>query len=163
MFVENKVAMQEAYVKLFKELHQGNSSLKMVLLAREKFEVPEGMVCLDYLPDWYGLLKRSDLMLSHPGWISVTELSALKVPAIFVLSSKKEYHEWEEIKKLKNLGFKTNIGLNLAELKKEVSPFIENKEDKEELLKGYEKVAPWTNGAELAAENILDVLRGREK
>ncbi|GBG95901.1 glycosyltransferase [Lactococcus termiticola] len=162
MFVENKYAMQDAYVELFKELHKCNSAIKMVLLAREKFEVPEGMVCLDYLPDWYGLLTRSNLMLSHPGWISVTELCALKVPAIFVLSSKKEYHEWEELEKLKALGFKTNIGLNIAELKKEIAPFIDNENYKKEALKVYSKIAPWVNGAERAAENIIEKLRGAD-
>lgn len=88
--------MQQSFITTFNNIHQTKSNTKMVLLARDNLKVPKGVICMNYLPNWYGLLKTCNLVITHPGWITVTELSSLMVPAIFSISSKREYHEWDE-------------------------------------------------------------------
>lgn len=164
MFAEDKQKMQQSFITTFSNIHQINPNTKMVLLARDNLEVPEGIICMSYLPDWYGLLKSCDLVLTHPGWITVTELSSLKIPAIFSISSKREYHEWDELIRLSELGYSTNLGCNSKILTERILELIGNPQKLPNLTAHYSKVAPWSNGAYRVANLINNIIeKGSEE
>ncbi|GMR67063.1 glycosyltransferase [Bacillus sp. MN7755] len=158
MFEENKKLLLDAFIQLFSEMKSKQNDLEMVLLGRSEMEVPEGIHSIPYLPNWIPLLQEASVLLAHPGWITVTEVASLKVPAIFCLASYKEYHESEAYDRLQKLGFETNYGGNLPELIKKVETLIQNEEAVTTLLEKYEKIAPGVNGAAKAANHILNVL-----
>ncbi|SYW14261.1 glycosyltransferase family 28 protein [Oenococcus oeni] len=147
MFSEDKQKMQQSFITTFNNIHQTNPNTKMVLLARDNLKVPKGVICMTYLPNWYGLLKSCDLVLTHPGWITVTELSSLMVPAIFSISSKREYHEWDELIRLSELGYSTDVGCNPKVLTNKIKELIGDPKILSSLTTPYSKVAPWSNGA----------------
>lgn len=147
MFAEDKQKMQQSFIATFNNIRQTKPNTKMVLLARDNLEVPEGIICMNYLPDWYGLLKSCDLVLTHPGWITVTELSSLRVPAMFSISSKREYHEWDELIRLSELGYSTNLGCDPKILTQKISELLSDSKKLSSLTAPYSKVAPWSNGA----------------
>lgn len=158
MFEENKKLLLDAFIQLFSEMKSKQNDLEMVLLGRSEMEVPEGIHSIPYLPNWIPLLQEASILLAHPGWITVTEVASLKVPAIFCLASYKEYHESEAYDRLQKLGFETNYGGNLPELIEKVEDLIQNKESVTSLLENYRKMVPNGNGAAKAANHILNVL-----
>ncbi|AJH73268.1 hypothetical protein DJ86_4061 [Bacillus cereus ATCC 4342] len=158
MFEENKKLLLDAFIQLFSEMKSKQNDLEMVLLGRSEMEVPEGIHSIPYLPNWIPLLQEASILLAHPGWITVTEVASLKVPAIFCLASYKEYHESEAYDRLQKLGFETNYGGNLPELIEKVEDLIQNKESVTSLLENYGKMVPNGNGAAKAANHILNVL-----
>ncbi|ENQ3079523.1 glycosyltransferase [Bacillus sp. WLY-B-L8] len=158
MFEENKKLLLDAFIKLFSNLKLKHKDLEMVLLGRSEMDVPDGIHSIPYLPNWIPLLQEASVLLAHPGWITITEVASLKVPAIFCLASYKEYHEAEAYERLQKLGFETNYGGNVQQLTQKVDSLIQNKEEVTTLLKNYEKIAPNSNGALEAATLILNVL-----
>lgn len=102
---------------------------------------------------------RSNLVIAHPGWITVTEISALKIPAIYVLSSKKEYHEWDELIRLETLGLETDVGLNVTNIVKVAEKILEHKGYIQKYSNDCSVIAPWANGAEKAANIIQGIVR----
>lgn len=157
MFRENYLNMRNNYINLFLKLKQKDERFRMILLARDTIDVPQGMICLDYLPDWISLLKSTDLLIAHPGWITVTEVSAMKVPAIFYLSSSKEYHEWESYQRLEYLGYWVHRGNDMDDLMAKILN-IRLTESKEDLKKIYKKIAPHCDGAKHVAAYLAGIL-----
>lgn len=164
MFIENKKRMQNFYIQVFKKLHNWNPNIRMLLLARDNdLEVPKGIISLKYLPDWFSLLQASDLVLAHPGWITVTELSSLRVPSIFCLSSPKEYHEWDEFVRLKDFGFVTNFNLNERNLLIDAKTLLTSTENRHHLFNNaYQTVAPFNNGTETVSRMIHTIANERK-
>ncbi|MEW9701689.1 hypothetical protein [Paenibacillus sp. SI8] len=153
MFRENMVAMQEAYLQTFARLKQKIPQARIIIIARENIEVPEGVVCVTYVPNWIPLLRSADVVLAHPGWITVTEISALRIPTVFLLSSPKEYHELEAFRRLELLGYVVQLGLDSESLTSKILR-LSDPQEVEKLDASYAKVAPDTEGAQRAAEWI---------
>ncbi|MEV6481208.1 hypothetical protein [Streptomyces sp. NPDC051576] len=124
MFWENKQRVIESYILAHRRLKHTHPDLQLVLLGREWVEAPDDVVVLTYLPDWMPLLQEADVLLSAPGWITVTEVAALRVPTVFVLSSLAEYHEVEASDRLGRLGFPSLIAPAVDQLADAVRPFI---------------------------------------
>lgn len=154
MFRENMLAMQEAYIETFKLLKQRLPHARMILIARETIEVPDGIVCLTYVPNWIPLLRSANVLLAHPGWITVTEVSALGIPTVFLLSSAKEYHELEAYRRLELLGYRVQMDTDTEELTNHILQ-LNHLSEKENLLSAYRKVAPDAYGSKRAAEWII--------
>lgn len=154
MFKENKEKLVSLYTKLFEDLKKDFPKVQMVLLAKEDVSVPKGMLSIPYISNWIPLLKKCDLLLSHPGWITVTEVSALKVPAIFCLSSYKEYHEAEAFERLNKLGYETNYGFDSDVFYKKAYKLINNKES---LIKSYQNAYKDHSGSMQAAHLITEI------
>ncbi|WP_274915255.1 hypothetical protein [Streptomyces sp. WZ-12] len=127
MFRENKQQVIEDYIRTHQRLKQDHPDLQLVLLGREQVEAPDDVVVLTYLPDWMPLLQEADVLLSAPGWITVTEVAALRVPTVFVLSSLGEYHEVEASERLGRLGFPSLVAPPVDELVDVVGPLIGNR------------------------------------
>lgn len=154
MFRENMLAMQEAYIQTFESLKRQIPNARMILIARENVEVPDGIICLTYVPNWIPLLRAANVLLAHPGWITVTEVSALGVPTVFLLSSAKEYHELEAYRRLELLGYRIQMGRDVNGLTEHILQ-LHDPSEKDKLLIAYRKVAPDANGALRAAELIV--------
>ncbi|MFE9905644.1 glycosyltransferase family protein [Streptomyces achromogenes] len=127
MFWENKQRVIESYILAHRRLKREHPDLQLVLLGREWVEAPDDVVVLTYLPDWMPLLQEADVLVSAPGWITVTEVAALRVPTVFVLSSLGEYHEVEASDRLGRLGFPSLVAPGTDELVDAVRPFIEKR------------------------------------
>ncbi|GAA0487637.1 hypothetical protein [Streptomyces olivaceiscleroticus] len=125
MFWENKQRVIESYIDAHRLLKRDRPDLQLVLLGREWVEAPEDVVVLTYLPDWMPLLQEADVLLSAPGWITVTEVAALRVPTVFVLSSLGEYHEVEASRRLDLLGFPSLVAPGAGEICEAVRPLLE--------------------------------------
>ncbi|WP_329362471.1 glycosyltransferase [Bacillus albus] len=160
MFSENKDNMINQYIDLYNFMKKDYPDIQFVLLGRDDIQVPEGMISIPYLRNWIPLLKKCDLLLSHPGWITVTEISALHVPTVFCLASFKEYHEAEAYLRLEKLGYYTHYGFDTNSLYDKVSEILITKEN---LLENYKKIAPDALGASKAARLILDKVNHNEK
>ncbi|MGN9863483.1 glycosyltransferase [Bacillus swezeyi] len=154
MFKENKKKLVTLYIEMFQKIKKHHPGAQMVLLARENIEVPEGILSIPYISNWIPLLKKSDVLLSHPGWITVTEISSLGVPAIFCLASFKEYHEAEAYLRLDKLGYQTHYGFDLDSLVEKVNSTITNREL---VTSNYKYVYKDPDGATKASDCILDV------
>ncbi|MFF3322703.1 hypothetical protein [Streptomyces sp. NPDC002889] len=124
MFLENKQRVIRTYLDAFRLLKKEHPDLQMVLLSREPVDTPADVVALSYLPDWMPLLQEADLLLSAPGWITVTEVAAMRVPSVFVLGSLGEYHEVEAARRLELLGYPTLIAPGPDDLATTVSPLL---------------------------------------
>lgn len=162
MFRENAIKMQQTYIKAFKEIKKHKPNARMILIAREKLEVPDGIICLEYIPDWIALLKSCDMIIAHPGWITVTEVSSIGIPAIYVLSSTKEFHEFESYKRLDKLGYCVHKGFDSLELANKVIA-LTNPIEVKKLQTAYKAIAPHTDGTKLAAEYIMQLAEDCEK
>ncbi|MFJ6740639.1 hypothetical protein ACIQOU_17300 [Streptomyces sp. NPDC091279] len=125
MFWENKQRVIESYIRAHRRLKQTHPDLQLVLLGREFVEAPDDVVVLTYLPDWMPLLQEADVLLSAPGWITVTEVAALRVPTVFVLSSLGEYHEVEASDRLGRLGFPSLVAPTADQLADAVRPLLD--------------------------------------
>ncbi|MGG3574655.1 glycosyltransferase [Bacillus gobiensis] len=154
MFKENKKKLLDLYIDMFQKIKKDYPQAQMVLLARENLVVPEGILSLPYISNWIPLLKKSNVLLSHPGWITVTEISAMGIPAIFCLASFKEYHEAEAYLRLDKLGYQTHYGFDLDSLVEKVDSTINNKDL---VISIYKNVYEDSNGASKASDYILSV------
>ncbi|WP_439820621.1 hypothetical protein ACSPX5_27385 [Pseudomonas sp. HLG18] len=162
MFAENKDALLAAYLDSFKILRERNPDLKMVLLGRKDIEEQDGVVCVPYYPDWMGLLREASLLISAPGWITVTEIAAMNIPTLFLLSSKSEYHELEALRRLELLGFPTHIGYDRDRIVELIQGELEKDTRSSTYYAPHQQVAaPDGEGAARAATRIIDLCHGR--
>ncbi|MFJ3659354.1 hypothetical protein ACIPPM_02675 [Streptomyces sp. NPDC090119] len=124
MFLENKQRVLDTYIEAHRLLKRTHPGLQLVLLGREAVRAPDDVVVLTYLPDWMPLLREADVLVSAPGWITVTEVAALGVPTVFVLSSLGEYHEVEASDRLRRLGFPSLVAPTADRLADAVRPLV---------------------------------------
>lgn len=154
MFIENKKDIINTYIKAFQLLKKEYSNLQFVLIGREKVQAPSDVIVLSYVPEWMPLLSQANLLLSSPGWITVTEISALKIPTVFVLSNLNEYHEIEASRRLSMLGFTSLVAPDAQELAEIIKPFIiENNELKNQIP--YHLIAPHGSGITSAVQKLI--------
>jgi predicted glycosyltransferase len=161
MFAQNKDALLAAYLDSFKTLRERNPDLKMVLLGRQDIAAQEGVICVPYYPDWMGLLREASLLISAPGWITVTEIAALKIPTLFVLPSKSEYHELEALRRLELLGFPTHLGHDQQRIVELVQGELDKDTQSPDYFVPHQLVAaPDGEGAARAASRIIELCQG---
>ncbi|MEV8515322.1 hypothetical protein [Dactylosporangium sp. NPDC051484] len=155
MRLDNKRGLVDAYLGAFARLRRDRPDLELVLIGRGEVASMPGVHSFPYLPDWMPLIRSADALLVPPGWISVTEICAMGIPAVFTLSSYDEYHEIEPIQRLSALGFVTNIGTDAAALAGLTAPLLDDPEAVAGLRERYRAVAPHTDGASRAAELLV--------
>ncbi|MDQ1647121.1 MAG: hypothetical protein QOJ50_3305, partial [Cryptosporangiaceae bacterium] len=81
MFAENKQRLLDRYVSAFAKLRDVHPEARLVLIGRQRFDAEiEGVVLLDYVTDWHSLVRHATVVLSPPGWISVTEMAVMNAP-----------------------------------------------------------------------------------
>jgi UDP-N-acetylglucosamine:LPS N-acetylglucosamine transferase len=161
MFAQNKDALLAAYLDSFRILRERNPELKLVLLGRQDIQAQDGVVCVPYYPDWMGLLREAELLISAPGWITVTEIAALHIPTLFVLPSKSEYHELEALRRLELLGFPTHLGHDRDRIVELVQSELEKDTRSPAYYAPHRQVAaPDGEGAVRAATRIIELCNG---
>ncbi|MEU6862258.1 hypothetical protein ABZ924_03105 [Streptomyces sp. NPDC046876] len=158
MFLENKQRVIDNYLAAHRELRRTHPDLQLVLLGREKIEAPEGVVSLTYLPDWMPLLQEADLLLSAPGWITVTEVAAMNIPTLFVLGGLGEYHEVEAARRLDLLGYPTLIEPDAEQLAQTIAPLLAGS-GAERMERAARAVAPEGSGTAKAAGLLAEAVR----
>ncbi|MGN8251960.1 hypothetical protein [Pseudomonas sp. SMV7] len=158
MFAESKQNLLNAYLEAFEQLRSVRPELKMVLLGRQDIAPREGLVSVPYYPDWMGLLREASLLVSAPGWITVTEIAALHIPTLFVLPSKSEYHEAEALDRLARLGFPTYLGCEATAIAGLIDAELDKDTDAPSYFGAHQRVAaPDGLGAQRAASRILSL------
>ena len=158
MFLEDKIKAIEVYRDAFSLLRKDNPHVQMILIGRsEGVDDVEGVTVVDYVPNWTPLLKRACMLISQPGWITVTEVAALGVPAVFVLPGLGEYHEIEASRRLRVLGFPSLIDPTSEELCKYMRSGVEGR-SVESCRAGFAALAPEGRGTEAAVKLILGAL-----
>lgn len=164
MFEENADLQLHLYLESYTQIQKEYPNARMILITRRAFEqdLPAGVSCVPYIPNWLGLLSSTDLVLAHPGWITVTELSALGVPAIFVLASAREYHELEALQRLDMLGYETHMGTDATALTKHIAQ-LQSAKATQKIRQAYSQVAPDKDGASRAAAVILAAASSRKE
>ncbi|MFE2926666.1 glycosyltransferase family 28 protein [Streptomyces goshikiensis] len=160
MFTENKERMLRAYLAAFDQLRAVHPDARLVVIGRQTFtEEIDGVVLVDYVSDWHSLVKHAKVVLSPPGWLSVTELAVMDAPVAYVLSGRDEYHEREAMTRLDHLGYTTAIEPDtetlLAILRK---AFDEPETFRGRASEASRAIAPTGNGAEAAAKLIGQVV-----
>ncbi len=158
MRMENKRGLVDAYLDAHALLRRDRPDLELVLIGRGESAARPGVHNFTYLPEWMPLIRSASALLVPPGWISVTEICAMGIPAVFTLSSYDEYHEIEPIHRLADLGFVTNIGTDPEVLAKLTAPLLDDPAAVMELRERYRVVAPHADGARRAAELLAGVL-----
>lgn len=158
MFLENKKRVIDCYLAAYQQLKQAHPELQLLLLGREKVDAPQDVVQISYLPDWMPLLQEADVLLSAPGWITVTEIAAMGIPTVFVLGSLGEYHEVEAAQRLERLGFPTLVGPEPEQLAALVGPMIGHAGDGPSAA--HLAVAPDGSGTARAVRLLVAAARG---
>lgn len=115
------------------------------------------MISLPYVPDWKKLIQNAKLLISHPGWISVTEVAYLKIPTIFYLPSFMEYHEVEAYKRLEFLGLPVFVGDDCSRFSSLIQDIFEKNWDKR-IEEGYKILNPNQDGLKNTIQLIHKVL-----
>lgn len=158
MISENMNKNFEFYIETFKELQKYIPELQIVLIgASEQPEKQNGVIKLPYVPNWKELIENCRLLISHPGWITVTEVAYLNIPTVFYLSSFMEYHELEAYKRLEEVGTPVFTGydvLNFCNLLKDV---LYHKFDFD---KAYHQLCPTHDGLDNAVVLIQRIIDG---
>ncbi|MDF9618354.1 hypothetical protein P5705_11920 [Pseudomonas entomophila] len=158
MFAESKQNLLNGYLEAFERLRAERPELKMVLLGRQDIAPREGVISVPYYPDWMGLLREASLLVSAPGWITVTEIAALNIPTLFVLPSKSEYHEAEALDRLGRLGFPTYLGCEAARIAELIGAELDKDTAAPTYFGAHQRVAaPDGLGAQRAASRILSL------
>lgn len=158
MFAESKQNLLNGYLEAFERLRAERPELKMVLLGRQDIAPREGVISVPYYPDWMGLLREASLLVSAPGWITVTEIAALNIPTLFVLPSKSEYHEAEALDRLGRLGFPTYLGCEPARIAELIGAELDKDTAAPTYFGAHQRVAaPDGLGAHRAASRILSL------
>lgn len=156
MFTENKERLLDNYLWAFAKLRASHPDAKLVLIGRQEFVAEiEGVVFLNYVTDWHSLVKHAKVVLSPPGWISVTEMAVMDAPVAYVLSGRNEYHELEAMRRLALLGYTTVTEPDEAALHEILRRAFDEPDDfVRETAAASRAVAPVTNGAEAVARSI---------
>lgn len=156
MISENKDRNFDFYGDTFLKLKATHPNLQLVLIgASEKPEEDDGIIKLPYIPNWKELIQNCSLLISHPGWITVTEVSYLNVPTIFYLSSFMEYHELEAYKRLEEVGVPVFSGYDISNFCNLIEKVLEHKVDFDD---AYHKLSPTHNGLNVAISLICKLL-----
>lgn len=162
MFSESKDRLLRAYIESYRLLRRDMPTLKLVLLGRAEIDGGEGVISTPYYPNWMGLLKEAELLLSAPGWITVTEISALRIPTVFVLPSNSEYHEIEALRRLNALEFPVYLGYATEDLANIVRIELGKDRKSPDYYRPHGRIAsPDWRGADRAAGMINDLDRLR--
>lgn len=159
MFLENKQRVIENYLQAYGTLRASHPDLQFVLLGREKVDAPDEVIQLDYLPEWMPLLRSANVLLSAPGWITVTEVAAMRIPTVFVLGSLSEYHEVEAARRLDLLGFPSLVEPTPAELHEVIAPLLDTSPARHEPTAAQLAVAPSGAGTAVAARHLVSAAR----
>ncbi len=161
MRLANRHALARLYLDTFTRLREKHDDLELVIIGRgslaEAGPLPAGVRWVDYIPDWRPLLRESALVFVQPGWVSVTEVCAYRVPAVFLLSSLSEYHEIESFERLQSLGLPSQLGTDPDELTTTAEELLTSPAAVAELRERQRVVAPDAHGARRAAELIAAV------
>lgn len=160
MFTENKDRLLANYLSAFAKLREAHSDARLVLIGRQEFVTEiEGVVFLNYVTDWHSLVKHAKVVLSPPGWISVTEMAVMDAPVAYVLSGRNEYHELEAMRRLALLGYTTVTEPDEAALLDILHrAFDESDSFVRETAAASRVIAPVSNGAEAVARSIALVI-----
>ena len=162
MLKEDKEKNIEVYVEVYHELKKHIQNLQLVLIGNLERESEEGVIIIPYIPNWTKLISNSILLISHPGWITVTEVAKLNIPTLFYLPNFMEYHEVEAYRLLEYLGIPVFRGDNVQEFTKLILSIV-NDPDKKALYRGYETIAPPnSDGLEMAVNLIANKLYEEE-
>ena len=160
MLSENRDKNFEFYKEVFQSLKKESPDLQMVIIgASDQPERENGLIKLPYVPNWKELIEQCSLLISHPGWITVTEVAYLNIPTLFYLSSFTEYHELEAYKRLEQIGCPVFTGYDPSQFCALIKAILNQKFDFE---KAYQQLCPNRNGLEEAASLIIKVLRRGE-
>lgn len=159
MFAENKDRLLAHYLAAFAKLRAAHPEARLVLIGRQEFtEQAEGVVFLNYVTDWHSLVKHAKVVLSPPGWISVTEMAVMDAPVAYVLSGRNEYHELEAMRRLALLGYTTVTEPDEAALLEILQRAFTEPEFAELATAASQVIAPVANGAEAVARSIALVI-----
>ncbi|MER5887514.1 hypothetical protein ABT160_27180 [Streptomyces sp. NPDC001941] len=156
MFAANKERLLAHYLEAFGKLRAEHPDARLVLIGRQEFtEEIDGVVLLNYVTDWHSLVRHAHLVLSPPGWISVTELAVMRTPVAYVLSGRDEYHEIEAMSRLRLLGYTTVTEPDAQALLDILRTAFRTPEDFARTAEGAARIiAPNGNGAEVAAKLV---------
>ena len=109
---------------------------------------------------WKKLIEKSALLVSHPGWITVTEVSKLNIPTLFYLPNFMEYHEVEAYRRLECLGIPVFVGYDIQQFAEKIMAAMDRGSDS---YKGYKVLAPEGDGLEKAVTLIEECFAGGKK
>jgi UDP-N-acetylglucosamine:LPS N-acetylglucosamine transferase len=156
MFTENKDRLLANYLTAFEKLRAAHPQARLVVIGRQEFtEDIDGVVFLNYVTDWHSLVKHAKVVLSPPGWISVTEMAVMNAPVAYVLSGRDEYHELEAMRRLALLGYTTVTEPDAATLLGILQDaFSASDTFTRTTAEASRAIAPTSNGAEVAAKLI---------
>ncbi|WP_139008723.1 glycosyltransferase [Lactococcus lactis] len=158
MLKENLQKNIDFYKEAFLELKPLFPELQLVIIGSSDIPRKENdIVEVPYIPNWRALLEHSKLLISHSGWITVTEVAYLDVPALFYLSSFMEYHELEAFKRLNLIGVPVFSGYNVKEFCRKVSDLLKQKREK--FTEGYRILNPTQHGIDLASDMIEEEIK----
>lgn len=162
MLKEDKEKNIEIYVKVYHKLKEQTSNLQLVLIGNIDRQHEDGVIIIPYVPNWIQLISNSILLISHPGWITVTEVAKLGIPTLFYLPNFMEYHEVEAYRLLEYLGVPVFMGDDINKFTERVLS-ITNSINKRSLYKGYDVIAPPnSDGLEKAIEVIKEKLEEKQ-
>lgn len=163
MLAEDKENSIKLFIESFKLLKKTHTDIQLVLLGidSENQQMNTDLIFLPYLPNWRELIENSTLLIAHPGWITVTEVSLLNIPTLFYLASYAEYHEVEAYKRLEQLDLPVYYGDDIQEFTKTVSTLL-NFDSNNNLFKGYEILSPYPNGLEKATNLLNQLIKGEK-
>lgn len=156
MFTENKSRLLANYLAAFEKLRVAHPRARLVVIGRQEIaEDIDGVVFLNYVPDWHSLVKHAKVVLSPPGWISVTEMAVMNAPVAYVLSGRNEYHELEAMRRLALLGYTTVTEPDEAALLGILQDAFDDPDTfTRATSEASRTIAPTSNGAEVAAKLI---------
>ncbi|MHC1682648.1 MAG: hypothetical protein AB6733_06830 [Clostridiaceae bacterium] len=144
----------QIYIDVYHKLKESIPNLQIILLGiTDNSEQIDGVIRIPYLPNWIPLIHKSELLISHPGWITVTEVSKLNIPTLFYLPSFMEYHEVEAYRRLEALEIPVFAGVNVESFAEKILNVI-NFKNKDDLYYGYNYLAPEGDGLKEAVSLI---------
>ncbi|MBO0422308.1 glycosyltransferase [Enterococcus plantarum] len=156
MLKQDKEKNISVYISTFNELKKTIPDLQLVLLGTsDKKQKNDDVIYIPYLPSWRQLIENSLLVISHPGWITVTEVSYLNIPTVFYLPNFMEYHEVEAYRRLEQLGLPVFNGEDSKSFCELIISIM--KSDKEKTFSGYKILSPDKNGINKAT-NLINTL-----
>lgn len=147
----------QVYIDAYKEVRKKILGLQLILLGNINMPRVEGVHIIPYLPNWTTLIEKSSLLISHPGWITVTEVAKLKIPTLFYLPNFMEYHEVEAYRRLECLGLPVFVGYNISQFADKIFAAMEGDEN---TYKGYETLSPEGDGLLDAVTLIEECFNG---
>ncbi|MFI6173279.1 hypothetical protein ACIBCN_41330 [Nocardia sp. NPDC051052] len=156
MFAENKQRLLDTYLSAFRRFRTTHPRARLVVIGRQEFsEEVDGVVFLNYVTDWHSLIKHAKIVLSPPGWISVTELAVMNAPVAYALSGRNEYHELEAMRRLALLGYRVVTEPDVSALLRILDEAFSAPDSfVRAAAMAAGAIAPLGNGAKVAAELI---------